>query len=77
MKIYVANDNRGMGRKAAKIVSAQAILNPASVLGLEPARPQSCRYFMQKNLFDHINIDPAATNVLNGLAGDLGALSQL
>ena len=34
MKIYVADDYKGMSRKAANIVSAQVILNPTSVLGL-------------------------------------------
>ena len=108
MKIYVAEDYQGMSRKAANIVSAQVILNPASVLGLAtgstpigmykqlitwykkndldfaqvksanldeyvglpPTHDQSYRYFMQTNLFDHINIDPASTNVPNGLAED-------
>ena len=34
MKIYVTEDYQSMSRKAANIVSAQVILNPASVLGL-------------------------------------------
>ncbi len=108
MKIYVTEDYQSMSRKAANIVSAQVILNPASVLGLAtgstpigmykqliawynkndldfaqvksvnldeyvglpPTHDQSYRYFMQTNLFDHINIDPANTNVPNGLAED-------
>ena len=39
--------------------------------GLSGEHPQSYRYFMQKNLFDHVNIDPANTNVPNGLAENL------
>lgn len=108
MKIYVADDYKGMSRKAANIVSAQVILNPTSVLGLAtgstpigmykqlidwynkgdldfsqvktvnldeyvglaPTHDQSYRYFMQTNLFDHVNIDVANTNVPNGLAED-------
>lgn len=108
MKIYVSDDYKGMSRKAANIVSAQVILNPACVLGLAtgstpigmyqqlidwynkgdldfsqvksvnldeyvglaPTHDQSYRYFMQHNLFDHVNIDPANTNVPNGLASD-------
>lgn len=108
MKIYVTEDYQGMSRKAANIVSAQVILNPASVLGLAtgstpigmykqliawykkndldfaqvksvnldeyvglpPTHDQSYRYFMQTNLFDHVNIVPANTNVPNGLAED-------
>ena len=38
--------------------------------GLAPTHDQSYRYFMQTNLFDHIDIDPAATNVPDGLAAD-------
>ena len=38
--------------------------------GLAPTHDQSYRYFMQANLFDHIDIDPAATNVPDGLAAD-------
>ena len=41
--------------------------------GLDPKNDQSYRYFMQTNLFDHVNIDPANTNVPNGMAGDLDA----
>ena len=108
MKIYVSEDYRDMSRKAANIVSAHVILNPACVLGLAtgstpigmykqlidwynkgdldfsqvksvnldeyvglaPTHDQSYRYFMQTNLFDHVNIDPANTNVPNGLASD-------
>ena len=114
MKIYVSDDYKGMSRKAANIVSAQVILNPACVLGLAtgstpigmykqlidwynkgdldfsqvksvnldeyvglaPTHDQSYRYFMQHNLFDHVNIDPANTNVPNGLASDPEAECQ-
>ena len=108
MKIYVADDYKGMSRKAANIVSAHVILKPNSVLGLAtgstpvgmyqqlidwynkgdldfsqvrtvnldeyvglaPTHDQSYRYFMQTNLFDHVNVDPASTNVPNGMAED-------
>ena len=108
MKIYVSDDYKDMSRKAANIVSAHVILNPACVLGLAtgstpigmykqlidwynkgdldfsqvksvnldeyvglaPTHDQSYRYFMQHNLFDHVNLDPANTNVPNGLASD-------
>ena len=114
MKIYVSDDYKGMSRKAANIVSAQVILNPACVLGLAtgstpigmyqqlidwynkgdldfsqvksvnldeyvglaPTHDQIYRYFMQHNLFDHVNIDPANTNVPNGLASDPEAECQ-
>ena len=35
---------------------------------LAPDHPQSYRYFMNENLFNHINIDPARTYVPDGLA---------
>ncbi len=41
--------------------------------GLAPDHEQSYRYFMQKNLFDHIDINPENTNVPNGLAEDVDA----
>jgi len=39
-------------------------------LGLSPEHPQSYRHFMQKKLFNHINIKPENTHILNGLAED-------
>ena len=38
--------------------------------GLAPTHDQSYRYFMQDNLFNHVDIDPANTYVPNGLAED-------
>ncbi len=37
---------------------------------ISPENDQSYRYFMNKNLFDHVNIDKARTNVPNGAAPD-------
>jgi glucosamine-6-phosphate deaminase len=45
-------------------------VNLDEYLGLAPTHEQSYRYFMQTNLFDHINIKPENTNVPNGLAAD-------
>ena len=45
-------------------------VNLDEYVGLAPTHDQSYRYFMQTNLFDHVNIDPANTNVPNGLAED-------
>lgn len=42
-------------------------------LGLEPTHNQSYRYFMDTNLFDHINIKKENTHVLNGKAKDPSA----
>lgn len=41
--------------------------------GLSPHHEQSYRYFMQTNLFDHIDIKPENTHVPNGLAFDADA----
>ena len=38
--------------------------------GLSPENDQSYRYFMNTNLFDHINIDKNNTHVPNGLEAD-------
>lgn len=48
-------------------------VNLDEYVGLEPTHDQSYRYFMQSNLFDHINIDVANTNVPNGMAADPAA----
>lgn len=50
--------------------SAVSTINLDEYQGLGPESPQSYRYFMQANLFDHINIDPANTHVPNGLEAD-------
>ena len=42
-------------------------------VGLGPTHPQSYRYFMQQNLFDHINIDATRTFVPDGRALDFEA----
>lgn len=41
--------------------------------GLSPLNEQSYRYFMDDNLFNHININKEDTHVPNGLATDLEA----
>ncbi len=41
--------------------------------GLAPTHDQSYRYFMQHNLFDHIDVKPENTNVPDGLAADPAA----
>ena len=48
-------------------------VNLDEYVGLEPTHEQSYRYFMQNNLFDHVNINPANTNVPDGLAADPAA----
>lgn len=45
-------------------------VNLDEYIGLSPEHEQSYRYFMQDNLFNHVDIKPENTNVPNGLAGD-------
>ena len=45
-------------------------INLDEYVGLAPGHDQSYRYFMQSNLFDHVNINPDNTNVPDGLAAD-------
>jgi len=48
-------------------------INLDEYVGLSGDHDQSYRYFMDTNLFNHINIDKANTNVPNGLAEDVDA----
>ena len=41
--------------------------------GLQPEHDQSYRYFMQSNLFDHVNVDPARTFLPAGNVEDFEA----
>ncbi|MBQ7737231.1 MAG: glucosamine-6-phosphate deaminase [Oscillospiraceae bacterium] len=52
--------------------SAVHSVNLDEYVGLEPTHDQSYRYFMNDNLFDHINIDKANTYVAKG-TGDAEA----
>ena len=56
----------------AKKVSYKAVKswNLDEYVGLPPTHDQSYRYFMDKNLFDAIDIKKSNTHVLNGLAKD-------
>ncbi len=61
--------------KAGKINFSQVrSANLDEYKGLSGDHPQSYRYFMQENLFDHISIDPANTIVPDGLAEDVDAM---
>ena len=48
-------------------------VNLDEYVGLAPTHDQSYRYFMQHNLFDHVDIVPENTNVPSGLAADAAA----
>ena len=45
-------------------------VNLDEYVGLPKEHDQSYRYFMNENLFNHINVDPANTNVPDGTATD-------
>ena len=67
----------GMYDEMAKAVKAGEVSykqvrswNLDEYYGLPPTHDQSYRYFMNKNLFEKIDIDLANTHVLNGLATD-------
>ncbi|MBQ9733323.1 MAG: glucosamine-6-phosphate deaminase [Clostridia bacterium] len=55
--------------------SAVKTVNLDEYVGLAPDHDQCYRFFMNTNLFDHINIDKANTNVPDGLAADPDAES--
>lgn len=57
---------REQGLDFSKVCS----VNLDEYVGLEPSHDQSYRYFMDSNLFDHINIDKANTYVAKG-TGDV------
>lgn len=50
--------------------SAVKTVNLDEYVGLEPTHEQSFCYYMNTNLFDHVNINPANTNIPDGLVAD-------
>ena len=48
-------------------------INLDEYAGLDKAHDQSYRYYMDNNLFKHINIEPENTNLPDGLAKDMKA----
>ncbi len=56
--------------------SAETSVNLYEYYGLEGSNNQSYRYFMDTNLFNHINIDMAKTNVPSGTAENADAECQ-
>lgn len=45
--------------------------NMDEYVGLSPSHPQSYRYFMMENFFNHIDIQKHNIHILNGMADDL------
>ena len=63
--------------KAGEIDFSTVItFNLDEYVGLVPTHDQSYRYFMNENLFDHVNILKKDTHVPNGMAEDVGASCQ-
>ena len=48
-------------------------VNLDEYVGLNPADPQSYRYYMEENFFRHINVLPENTHLPDGMAPDLAA----
>jgi len=65
----LAEDNKNGKVDFSKVTT----VNLDEYVGLDVSNDQSYRYFMNDNLFDHINIDKANTFVPNGCADDLKA----
>ena len=68
--IYKPNCVLGLATGGDLSFAETRSVNLDEYLGLSPHHEQSYRYFMQVNLFDHIDIKPENTHVLNGLARD-------
>jgi len=63
--------------KAGKLdFSKVRTFNLDEYVGLAETHDQSYRYFMNKNLFDQVNIDKKNTNVPDGLAKDIAAACE-
>lgn len=66
--------NLAAGCAAGDLDFSQTVsVNLDEYVGLDGGHDQSYRYFMNQNLFDHININKANTHVPNGRAEDLEA----
>lgn len=65
-----------MHREESLNFSGVTTFNLDEYVGLGPKHPQSYRFFMQQQLFDHVNINPANTNVPDGLADDIEAHAE-
>ncbi len=51
-------------------------INLDEYVGLSPDHPQSYRYYMDNNLFNHVNIDKKNTYVVSGV-GDIEKMWQI
>jgi glucosamine-6-phosphate deaminase len=60
----------GLHQEESLDFSAVTTFNLDEYVGLEPSHPQSYRFFMERNLFDHINIQRSRIHVPDGRALD-------
>jgi len=65
-----------MHREEGLDFSSTTTFNLDEYIGLDPAHPQSYRYFMNAQLFDHINIPKENTHVPDGMAEDVDAFCK-
>jgi len=56
--------------------STVVTFNLDEYVGLPPTHPESYRYFMDENLFNHTNINPKNTHVPDGMADDVEAFCE-
>jgi glucosamine-6-phosphate deaminase len=62
-----------LNRSKALDFSTTITFNLDEYAGLKPTHKQSYRYFMNRQLFDHVNINKKSTHVPDGMARDLEA----
>ncbi|MEC8569946.1 MAG: glucosamine-6-phosphate deaminase, partial [Planctomycetota bacterium] len=60
-------------REGSLDLSAVTTFNLDEYVGLSPSHDQSYQYFMQDNLFQHVNLSAESTHVPDGLATDLAS----
>ena len=60
-------------RKQAVDFSRVTTFNLDEFTGIAPSDPRSYRAFMQRHLFDHVNLSPRRLHFLNGVAADAEA----
>jgi glucosamine-6-phosphate deaminase len=65
-----------MNKKGEIDFSAVTTVNLDEYYPISPENDQSYRYFMNENLFNHVNIDKSRTFVPNGLAADPAAACE-
>jgi len=60
-------------RKKRVDFSRVTTFNLDEFVGLAPSDPRSYRAYMQRHLFDHVNLSPRRIHFLNGIASDVEA----